>query len=381
MDGTVLAYAQWLVEMKQQSSTARYQQQAELDLIRDAIAASTAQLTDLKRSSSQMAQQLQSQVAELRSRMSDAFAEIAHQGKQHSDYAQRTGDVLGGLKEAVVTRHTDRSLAEQVDRLQEELARVTSGLRIAEAEIGTLRQALSSSQEQTLSKFSEVDQALNFFHGGTSGVRQEMADKMHDWRKGQDSLGQAFSALSQEFGDFQRHVQTLMNKAQSDVYRCEDQCRVDMDRVHRLEAQLSGVQQHLYATANEMILLRHEQDDGPRPERMESNGYSPERAKRPTLQVDVVSRSPRPGSPRSPSPRPGQLVLAQSSTRRGSPPPGRDRQALAASPHMQRPLSPQPSQGAAHGGTASPQPPPPQSGSWQAAAQLPSTRQSLPAPP
>merc|ERR1719440_149447 len=81
VDVTVMAYAQWLSEMKQQATNTRYQSQAELDIMRDAINANNGELVDFKRHSSQVVQQLQGQVTEIRARLSDAFAEMAQQNR------------------------------------------------------------------------------------------------------------------------------------------------------------------------------------------------------------------------------------------------------------------------------------------------------------
>merc|ERR1719159_782289 len=121
-----------------------------------------------------------------------------------------------------------------------------------------MRKALGSSHEQTIGKFSEVDKAMSLFHGSVNTVRSELQETKQDWKRGQDLLGQAISTLSQDLADFQKHASTVMNKLQSDVYLLEETGRDERERIARIEAQLSGVQQNLYSTANEVILMKSE---------------------------------------------------------------------------------------------------------------------------
>lgn len=265
VDVTVMAYAQWLSEMKQQATNARYQQQAELDLMRDAINANNGELVDFKRHSSQVVQQLQGQVTELRARLSDAFAEMAQQSRQRTEVEQRTGNAIGGLQQALNTRQMDldsnrRSLAEQLERLSTE---VESKLQLLEGEVGNIKRALGSGQEQTIMKFSEVDKAMSIFHQNINGARQELTDTREDWKKSQDLLGQAISTLSQDLADFQKHASTVMNKLQSDAYHFEELGRDSKERMRSIEAQLTGIQQSVYSTNNELILLRGKAEEAP----------------------------------------------------------------------------------------------------------------------
>merc|ERR1711966_301363 len=84
----------------------------------------------------------------------------------------------------------------------------------------------------------------------------ELTDTREDWKKSQDLLGQAISTLSQDLADFQKHASTVMNKLQSDAYHFEELGRDNKERMGRIEAQLNGIQQSVYSTTNELILLQ-----------------------------------------------------------------------------------------------------------------------------
>jgi chromosome segregation ATPase len=260
VDVTVMAYAQWLSEMRQQATNTRYQQQAELDLMRDAINANNGELVDFKRHSSQIVQQLQNQVSEIRAKLADTIAEMAQHNRQRSDAEQRTSSAIGGLQQAMGSRQdtsdtSSKTLKEKLDRLSSD---VEAKLRSLEGEVGNVKRAVGSVQDQTIAKFSEVDKAMTIFHGNISGSRQELADTREDWKKSHDMLGQAISTLSQDLADFQKHSSTSMNKLQSDTYALEEIGRDSKERQSRMDAQLTGIQQSVYSTSNEMILLKDE---------------------------------------------------------------------------------------------------------------------------
>lgn len=274
VDVTVMAYAQWLSEMKQQATNARYQQQAELDLMRDAINANNGELVDFKRHSSQVVQQLQGQVTEIRAKLSDAFAEMSQQNRQRTEAEQRTGNVIGGLQQALSSRQMDqdanrRSTSDQLEKLTSE---VDSKMKTLDGEVGNFKRALTNSQEQTIAKFSEVDKAMSIFLGNINGTRQELSDTTEDWKKSQNLLGQAISTLSQDLANFQKHSSTVMNKLQSDTYHFEELGREKTERIGRIEAQLVGIQQSVYSNANEIILIK---DDKAAPARTPQRRPSP----------------------------------------------------------------------------------------------------------
>lgn len=263
VDVTVMAYAQWISEMKQQATNARYQHQAELDLMRDAINANNGELVDFKRHSSSVVQQLQSQVTELRAKLSDTVAELSQLARQRAENEKVTAVAITELREAVGNRQMEvdtgrRGMADQLERLRSE---VDNRMRHVEGDMSSLKKAVSGGQEQTIMKFGEVDKAMSMFHGTLGTSRQELTDTQDDWKKSQELMGKAISTLSQDMADFHKHTSTVLNKLQSDVYHLEEVGRETKDRLHRSEAQVTGMQQSMYNTANELILLRSDKDD------------------------------------------------------------------------------------------------------------------------
>merc|ERR1719478_772776 len=169
------------------------------------------------------------------------------------------------VHESLATRQKEmdamrRTTSDQFAQLQAQLTQQVSKFSQTDSEIANLKKVLSGSQEQTINKFAEVDKAMSMFHGSVNAVRQELTDSRQDWKKGQDLLGQAIGTLSQDLADFQKHMSTVQNKLQSQVYLQEEQERASKDKLSRLENQMSGMQQNLYSTANEVILMRKEKE-------------------------------------------------------------------------------------------------------------------------
>lgn len=276
VDVTVMAYAQWLSEMKQSAKNSQYQQQAELDLMRDAVNANNNELIDFKRHSSTIQQQLQGQVTELREQMSEALKEISGIQRQRNDIEVRCTTEINNIRDALNVRQAEmdairRSQADQISQLHSSVLQVESKFQQNESDMSNLKKALASSQDQTIGKFSEVDKAMSLFHGSVHTVRSELQETKQDWKKGQDLLGQAISTLSQDLADFQKHMNTVMNKLQSDVYKLEEQDRSSKERMNRIESQMSGMQQNLYSTANDVILMKN----GPAEETRRTKDVSP----------------------------------------------------------------------------------------------------------
>ncbi|CAE8680772.1 unnamed protein product [Polarella glacialis] len=236
--GGITRYAQWLSEMKLQATSARYHQQAELDVTREAIVAHSGELTEFKRHSTTVVQQLQAQVSELKRMMSEMVAEMRVLGRQHAE-----------IHASYLREDSERGPSKSLG---------ASGA----PEVADLHGAIQASQEHTLSKFGEVDHAMSILHANHSVVHKELLDTKKDWTRGQDLLGQAIQTLSQDFADFQKHSTNVTNKVQSDMYHVEERSRDERDRLNKAEVQIAAIHQTVQASANELVLLRSEQVEG-----------------------------------------------------------------------------------------------------------------------
>merc|ERR1719261_635726 len=76
LDVTVLAFAQWVSEMKTRQHSSNHQLQAEMSIIRNSIGSNNTDLGDFKRSSASIQQQMQSEINEIRESLGTVFQEI-----------------------------------------------------------------------------------------------------------------------------------------------------------------------------------------------------------------------------------------------------------------------------------------------------------------
>eukprot|EP00930_Biecheleria_cincta_P090116 TRINITY_DN7945_c0_g1_i1.p1 TRINITY_DN7945_c0_g1~~TRINITY_DN7945_c0_g1_i1.p1 ORF type:complete len:434 (+),score=85.60 TRINITY_DN7945_c0_g1_i1:177-1478(+) len=243
VDMTVMAYAQWLSDVKQQAASARYHQQAELHAMQDAIGAQSGELMEFKRHSTLIVQQLQSQVSELRVKVSELSAELQARGRQHAEH------------EHTAPRGSTEALAAPTMR-EEHLTTRQNGHAASEG--SRFQAALVSIQEQTLMKFGEVDKAMTVLHGNSTNLQKELHATAADCKKGQDLLGKAIETLSQDFADFQKHSTHIMNKSQSDVHYLQELSRVEAERLSKVEIRLNALHQTAQSNTNELILLTSE---------------------------------------------------------------------------------------------------------------------------
>merc|ERR1719213_922647 len=88
LDVTVLAFAQWLSEMRTRSNASLQQMLAEMGIIRNGITSNNADLTEFKRNTATVQQQMQSQISDLRDKLTDAYTEIANIKKTKSQFEQ-----------------------------------------------------------------------------------------------------------------------------------------------------------------------------------------------------------------------------------------------------------------------------------------------------
>merc|ERR1719346_359484 len=88
LDVTVLAFAQWLSEMRSRSNSSLQQMLAEMGIIRNGITSNNTDLTEFKRNTATVQQQMQSQISDLRDKLADAYTEIANLKKTKSQFEQ-----------------------------------------------------------------------------------------------------------------------------------------------------------------------------------------------------------------------------------------------------------------------------------------------------
>jgi hypothetical protein len=197
---TVMAYARWLSEQKQQASSQRLLSQQNEDLC-ESIEHHASELTDFKRHSTRVVRQLQSQVSELRSKLTEALSQLQQQGRQVEEHEQRTTLSISELSDAmersvVEYREGREATVEQLNLLQENMSGWHSKLSISIDTVEGLKQLVASGEEKVSLKACEVDKTIGMFHSWVTSVREELQECREDWSRGNDVLGQAIQTVS-----------------------------------------------------------------------------------------------------------------------------------------------------------------------------------------
>merc|ERR1719262_228233 len=122
LDVTVLAFAQWVSEMKTRQASSHHQMQAEMSIIRNAITSNNTELGDFKRHSASIQQQMQSEINEIRESLGTVFMEITTAVRNNASADQETRLKIMSLNEQAVRNVTAfAQLADAADQSQSKL--------------------------------------------------------------------------------------------------------------------------------------------------------------------------------------------------------------------------------------------------------------------
>jgi|Transcript_10231 myosin heavy subunit len=223
LDVTVLAFAQWLSEMRSRSSSSLQQMLAEMGIIRNGITSNNTDLTEFKRNTATVQQQMQSQISDLRDKLTDAYTEIANLKKTKSQFEQEVHAEYQSLSEQLQFKtleletlkkayaHTHQQLQQQIIQLQTEVNELR--LRGDDAHRQT-----HLTYEQSVNKVSEVEMAAQYANNEMKRLRSDhdqaianLAENMNRWK---DTLGE----LSKEFHDLKKVMTVNHQRIQSSLW-------------------------------------------------------------------------------------------------------------------------------------------------------------------
>jgi len=132
LDVTVLAFAQWVSEMKTRQQNSQHQMQAEMSIIRNAISANNTDLADFKRHSAAIQQQMQSEIGEIRESLSSVFMEITAAVRNNAAADQDIKLKIQSLNEQAVRNETAfAQLADAADQSQSKLRNAVQEMQLS----------------------------------------------------------------------------------------------------------------------------------------------------------------------------------------------------------------------------------------------------------
>jgi len=269
VDSTVLAYAQWLSELQQHANQAKYHQKAELEVLRESVSAQNSELNDFKRHCMGAIQQIQQQVSDLKMTVADLQRSVSEMKLHVSTMKSNVSEVKSNVSEI----RAERDLGLGPDPFSDagspaaRLSPSSTSRGTAAVEISKLYRIIRGVQEQTLSKFAEVDEAMKILHGNSATLQKDLQGSHKDWTKSQELLSQTIGSISQDLGEFQQHVTGNTKQSQVDILQLQEGRRTDAERLSRVELQVSALHQNVQANTNDLILLKGDRHASPSPQR------------------------------------------------------------------------------------------------------------------
>lgn len=221
LDVTVLAFAQWLHEMRSRSSSSLQQMMAEMGIIRNGIASNNADLAEFKRSTATVQQEMQRQISDLHAKMADACADVTSLKKSRIELEQ---EVLASSQsfsdqlaiKAGEAQSMQKAYAAAHDQLQQELSQLQSEVRDLRMRDDAHRQTRMAFE----GKVSEVEVSAQLANKELLRLRTDHDQSVKDLSGNMGRWNDTLRDLAKEFHDFRKAVgasQSRLDRAFSEV--------------------------------------------------------------------------------------------------------------------------------------------------------------------
>jgi len=223
LDVTVLAFAQWLSEMRSRSNTSLQQMLAEMGIIRNGITSNNTDLTEFKRNTATVQQQMQSQISDLRDKLTDAYTEIANMKKTKNQFEQEVHAEYQSLSEQLQFKtleletlkkgyaHTHQLLQQQIIQLQTEV----NELRMKGDDA---HRHVHLSNEQHVNKVGEVEMAAQYSANELKRLRSDHDQAIANLAENMNRWNETLRDLSKEFHNFQKVMNVNQQRIQSSIW-------------------------------------------------------------------------------------------------------------------------------------------------------------------
>jgi len=223
IDVTVLAFAQWLSEMRSRSNASLQQMLAEMGIIRNGITSNNTDLTEFKRNTATVQQQMQSQISDLRDKLTDAYTEIANMKKTKSQFEQEVHAEYQSLSEQLQFKTLEletlkKAYASTHQQLQQQIIQLQSEVNEVRMKSDEAHRQNHITNEQHVNKTAEIEMATQYANNELKRIRSDhdhaianLAENMNRWN---DTLRE----LSKEFHSFQKIMNVNQQKMQTNVW-------------------------------------------------------------------------------------------------------------------------------------------------------------------
>mmetsp|Transcript_16212 Transcript_16212/g.46958 ORF Transcript_16212/g.46958 Transcript_16212/m.46958 type:complete len:341 (-) Transcript_16212:142-1164(-) len=247
MDVTVLAFAQWVSELKTRQSYSQNQVRAEMSTIRTAVSSNQTDLADFRRHGAAIQQQMQSEINDIRNQLSGVFSEITTAVRNNSAADQDIKLKIQSLNEQAVRNET--AFAQLADAADQSQSRLRSAVTEMQLSSERLRDELASLTRQTEGLettsgekaeriCSDIDQLSQDIHMQLERRREHLRKMVNDVV----AVGESLQSLAAEFGELRKGSGDSQSKIQSTL--------ASIDLQMRKEGQAAVVSRPLAATVD-----------------------------------------------------------------------------------------------------------------------------------
>eukprot|EP00927_Polykrikos_kofoidii_P059672 TRINITY_DN54814_c0_g1_i1.p1 TRINITY_DN54814_c0_g1~~TRINITY_DN54814_c0_g1_i1.p1 ORF type:complete len:396 (-),score=59.15 TRINITY_DN54814_c0_g1_i1:93-1280(-) len=222
LDVTVLAFAQWISEMKTRQSNASQQLQAEMSIIRNAITTNNTELSDFKRHSTAIQSQMQNEITGVRESLGAVFLEITHAVRNNSSADQDIKLKIQSLNEQAVRNET--AFAQLADAAEQSQAKLKNATQEMQHSSERMREELlnlnrhTDSLESTLTErvggiSVEVDQLSQDVKLQLERRKEHLKRMVHDVC----TVGDSITTWTKDYKEFKSQTKDSQDKLQSDL--------------------------------------------------------------------------------------------------------------------------------------------------------------------
>jgi len=232
LDVTVLAFAQWVSEMKARQHNSQHQMQAEMSMIRNAITSNHTDLSDFKRHGAAIQQQMQSEINEIRESLSNVFMEITAAVRNNAAADQDIKLKIQSLNEQAVRNETAfAQLADAADQSQSKLRNAVTEMQLASErmrdELGALNRQTENLEtavgERAERIGTDMDQLTQELHTQLERRKEHLKKMVNDVML----IGESLKNLVGDFGEQRRGASDTQSKLQSSLYVLDQSQRKD----------------------------------------------------------------------------------------------------------------------------------------------------------
>jgi chromosome segregation ATPase len=223
LDVTVVAFAQWVSEMKTKQNSAHHHMQAQMSVIRNSITSNSTELVDFKRNYAAIQQQMQHEMYEIRESLGTVFTEITAAVRSNATADQETRSRIQSLNEQAVRNETAfAQLADAADQSQTKVRNVVQEMQVSSERMREELASLTKFNENMEISISErynriamdMDAVGNDLHVQLERRKDHLRKMLNDVML----VGESLHNLVADVGDQKKGEFEAQNKLQSNLY-------------------------------------------------------------------------------------------------------------------------------------------------------------------